>query len=220
MQLVITDDGSHTLFVPSMDEHYHSTFGAINESMHVFVRNGLNFIAEKTKEFSILEVGFGTGLNALLTCITAIENQLKVTYYTIEKYPIDATITGKLNYPALLSSKQNPERLFNSIHQASWNEMTVVHPNFHLYKIQDDITTFQPGFNYDIIFYDAFAPEKQPEMWTRSIFTSLYKHLKPGGILTTYCVKGLVKRMLKSVGFSIEKLPGPRGKREMLRGKK
>lgn len=220
MQLVVTGDGSHTLFLPSLDEHYHSTFGALSESMHIYIRNGLLYAAETNKEPVILEVGFGTGLNALLSCLTAIERQLKVTYYAIEKYPLDPSITAKLNYPAILPSHSNPGFLFTGIHHASWNKMTAVHNCFRLSKIQEDITGFQPDFTFDVIYFDAFAPEKQPEMWTSLVFNKLYTKLRPGGILVTYCVKGTVKHRLRSAGFSIEKLPGPTGKREILRAKK
>jgi tRNA U34 5-methylaminomethyl-2-thiouridine-forming methyltransferase MnmC len=171
-------------------------------------------------EVSVLEIGFGTGLNALLTCITARAKQVRVTYHALEKFPVDLVLVEKLNYTSQLPDVPDAERLFAGIHQASWNETTILHPFFYLHKIQDDLADFQPDFKYDLVFFDAFAPEKQPEMWTQDIFNRLYKNLGPEGLLTTYCVKGTVKRMLKSAGFRIEKLPGPPGKREMLRGTK
>ncbi len=219
MQLVTTHDGSHTLYVPHLDEHYHSTFGAITESRHVFIDAGL-YCRMAGPEISVLEVGFGTGLNALLTCIAARDKKVKVTYHTLEKFPVDSVMTEKLNYASSLPQAPDAENLFAGIHQASWNEKTIIHPFFHLHKILDDLADFQPVFQYDLVYFDAFSPDKQPEMWTQAIFNRLYKGLNPDGILITYCVKGTVKRMLKTAGFLIEKLPGPPGKREILRGKK
>ena len=219
MNLVTTGDGSHTLFIPGLNEHYHSTFGAITESVHVFIRAGLELLAER-QEISVLEVGFGTGLNALLTCMFAVNHRIKVIYHALEKFPVDAGLAKKLNYASLLSPALDAKNLFADIHGASWNTISILHSCFHLHKIHDDLLTFQPGFHYDLIFFDAFAPDKQPEMWTQDIFSRLYKKLNPDGIITTYCVKGDVKRKLKSAGFRIEKLPGPPGKREILRGMK
>ena len=220
MQLEITRDGSHTLFLPQMNEHYHSTFGAITESMHVFIRNGLYHMADRP-EITIFEVGFGTGLNALLTAIAAIERGISVTYYAIEKYPLGKEITDTLNYPALLShGDQQPHDLFTAIHRAPWNQLSIIHDGYHLHKISGDLADFSPEFNYDLIYFDAFAPEKQPEMWTGVIMNRLISHLNAGGIFATYCAKGAVRRMLKENGLSMERLPGPPGKREMLRGVK
>jgi tRNA U34 5-methylaminomethyl-2-thiouridine-forming methyltransferase MnmC len=219
MQLVTTGDGSHTLYLPRLDEHYHSTYGAIQESMHVFIQAGLFCLLERPM-ISVLEIGFGTGLNALLACMTAREYRKEITYHTLEKFPVDARITGKLNYPALLSAAMDPAGLFAGIHSAPWNTTVIIHPCFQIHKIMDDLLTFQPDFQYDLIFFDAFAPGKQPEMWSPEIFTRLHKNLNPEGIITTYCAKGEVQRMLKAAGFRIEKLPGPPGKREILRGRK
>lgn len=219
MHLVTTRDGSHTLYVPHLDEHYHSTYGAITESRHVFMDAGLLCRIEGP-EVSVLEIGFGTGLNALLTCIIARDKQVKVTYHALEKFPVEMTLVEKLNYASMLPQVPDAESLFAGIHKASWNETAILHPFFYLHKMQDDLADFHPEFEYDLVFFDAFAPEKQPEMWTQDIFNRLYKNLGPDGILTTYCVKGTVKRMLKTAGFRIEKLPGPPGKREMLRGTK
>lgn len=219
MQLTTTLDGSHTLFIPRLKEHYHSTFGAITESRHVFIKAGLETLGERP-EISVLEVGFGAGLNALLSCMFALDHSIKVTYHALEKFPIDTLLAKKLNYASFFSPALNPEGLFSDVHDAAWNAITIIHPCFHLHKIRDDLVTFQPGFHYDLIFFDAFAPDKQPEMWTRAIFSRLFKNLNADGMLTTYCVKGVVKRRLRSAGFHIEKLPGPPGKREMLRGKK
>ena len=219
MQLVITGDGSHTLYVPQLDEHYHSTFGALTESMHVFIRAGLEYFTGMNK-ITVLEIGFGTGLNAFLACLAAIDRGIMLEYYTIEKYPIGADLVDQLNYTSLISPRKNAVDLFTGIHRAPWNKMSAIHPCFNLYKIQADLVEFRPDFNYDLIFFDAFAPEKQPEMWSAEIFKRLYCNLTQGGIITTYCVKGEVKRKLISAGFIIEKLAGPPGKREILRGTK
>lgn len=219
MQLVATNDGSHTLYLPDLDEHYHSTYGAITESLHVFIKAGMEAMAYRPK-LTILEVGFGTGLNVLLSCLRAIEHEVEVTYHALEKYPLDRELFGKLNYAAMLSSSSASGNLFEIIHTSPWNETVMLHPGFSLHKILGDATAFIPGFNYDLVYYDAFAPDKQPEMWTPDIFSRLFHNLNPGGMLTTYCAKGTVKRMLRSAGFCVTRLPGPPGKREMLRGVK
>lgn len=220
MQLVITGDGSHTLFLPRFNVHYHSTFGAITESVHVYIRNGLDHMVN-TDNISIFEMGFGTGLNALLTAIAAIERGLNITYHAIEKFPIDPETAGKLNYANILSRAAClPCTLFSAMHQASWNKTTMIHPRFYLHKIEGDLLDFTPDFNFDLIYFDAFAPGKQPDMWTGEIMHRLLMHLNPGGIFTTYCVKGEVRQLLKVNGLSVMKIPGPPGKREILRGVK
>jgi tRNA U34 5-methylaminomethyl-2-thiouridine-forming methyltransferase MnmC len=219
-QLVITGDGSHTLFIHDMDEHYHSTFGALTESLHVFIRNGLDCFAGKP-EISVFETGFGTGLNALLTVLQSKKMGIKVRYFALEKYPVDPLLVKQLNYPHLLKeTDKDAERLFAAIHDAEWEIMTEIQPFFHLKKMKGDMCSFIPDTRYDLVYYDAFAPDKQPEMWTGDILHSLVSAMKPGGIFTTYCVKGSVKRMLKDCGLTIEKLAGPPGKREILRGVK
>ncbi len=219
MQLITTSDGSHTLFVPRLNEHYHSTFGALTESQHVFIQAGFELLIG-TKEVTVFEAGFGTGLNALLTCLSSIEKGVHTTYYTIESDPLKKELTAKLNYGSLLPDQQNPCKLYELIHQAPWNITTKIHPNFSLHKIHASLIGYRPDFNYDLIYYDAFAPDKQPDMWSLDIFRTLYEKLNPGGILVTYCVKGEVKSRLRQAGFAIKKLPGPPGKREMLRGSK
>ncbi len=217
-QLVLTGDGSHTLFIPELNEHYHSTFGALTESYHIFIRSGLDSFTNRG-EITVFENGFGTGLNALLTALSAIRKGIKIWYFALEKYPVDPGLITQLNYPELLSEKENDaERIFSSIHEASWNEMIEIDPCFHLKKMKGDMCRFIPDSEYDLVYYDAFAPEKQPEMWTGEIMERLVSAMKPGGIFTTYCVKGSVKRILKDCGLTLEKLPGPPGKREILRG--
>lgn len=217
-RIVITGDGSHTLFVPELNEHYHSTHGALTESLHVFIRSGLECFAGR-EEISIFETGFGTGLNALLTALRAPRMGVKVRYFTLEKYPVDPQMVKMLNYPVHLKDAENDvEGLFFAIHDAAWETMVEINPFFHLKKMNRDLCGYIPDTLYDLVYFDAFAPDKQPEMWTGEIMHRIVPAMKPGGIFTTYCVKGSVKRVLKECGLTVEKLPGPPGKREILRG--
>jgi tRNA U34 5-methylaminomethyl-2-thiouridine-forming methyltransferase MnmC len=219
-RLIITRDGSHTLFVPELNEHYHSMYGALTESLHVFIRSGLECFSDHS-EITVFETGFGTGLNALLTALGAVRKGMKICYFALEKFPVDPALIKALNYAELLSeSEKDAERIFSSIHQASWDKMIEINPFFQLKKIKGDLCSFIPDSRYDLIYFDAFAPEKQPEMWTGEIMERLVSAMKPGGVFTTYCVKGSVKRLLRDCGLTLEKLPGPPGKREILRGRK
>ncbi|MBN2813305.1 MAG: tRNA (5-methylaminomethyl-2-thiouridine)(34)-methyltransferase MnmD [Bacteroidales bacterium] len=219
MQIVPTDDGSDTLYVPEINEHYHSVFGAITESDWVFIRSGLQF-SHQPENISVFEVGFGTGLNALLACNWAITHNRQISYYTIEKFPIPMDIIGRLNFTDCLPAIPGATDLFHTMHRSPWNEIVHLHPRFSMQKIQGDMTIYNQDSYHDVVFFDAFSPDRQPEMWTTEIFRKLYDHMHSGGVLTTYCVKGLVKRRLKEAGFTIEKLPGPPGKREILRAVK
>lgn len=217
MELERTADGSYTLYVPELDEHYHSVKGALTESQHIFIEMGLKH--SSAPEPRILEIGLGTGLNAFLTLIAAEEMQRKVHYTGIERYPLAEETLRQLDYPGIIGKKHAED--YYAIHQAPWEKETNLSPWFTLHKIEGDFTrhTFQKG--YDIIYFDAFAPEKQPEMWEQALFNTLYNVLNEGGILTTYCAKGIVRRMLQTAGFTVERLPGPPGgKREILRATK
>lgn len=217
MELERTADGSYTLYVPELDEHYHSVKGALTESQHIFIEMGLKH--SPAPEPHILEIGLGTGLNAFLTLLAAEEMQRKVHYTGIERYPLAEETLRQLDYPGIIGKKHEED--YYAIHQAPWEKETNLSPWFTLHKIEGDFTrhTFQKG--YDIIYFDAFAPEKQPEMWEQSLFNILYNVLNEGGILTTYCAKGVVRRMLQTAGFTVERLPGPPGgKREILRATK
>jgi len=272
----ITEDGSHTLYVPELNEHYHSTHGAMQESTHIFIREGLlqkllfqpsdqqlqqelqhgtegqqqlsrEESLQTTHEINLLEIGFGTGLNALLTLLEAKKKGINVLYQSLERYPIAVEAAQKLNYPAMLNRferdkaadtpiqfNQNDfnaarlgnstlEQLFLQLHTSPWNEAVAITPGFTLLKQQIDFShpaTFIPKRNFDLIYYDAFAPEKQPEMWTQEIFNHLSNLCNQGAILTTYCAKGVVRRMLQTAGFQVDRLPGPPGKREILRATK
>lgn len=209
---VVTADGTVTLHVAHLNENYHSLNGAMQESMHVFIRNGLNFFPP-TQPLSVFEVGFGTGLNCLLTKILSTS---PIMYHGLELKPLPDSIIEKLNYAENPSDKNQ----FELIHAISWGIEKDVSNNFTLKKIKGDLITYQPDSKYDLIYFDAFGPAAQPEMWTKDIFIKMYSMLNPGGILVTYCAKGEVKRTMKEVGFEVEALPGPPGKREMTRGKK
>ncbi len=212
-----TADGSYTLFVPELDEHYHSVKGALTESEHIFINMGFKHCT--VKELRILEIGFGTGLNAFLTLLAADKAQRKTHYTTIERYPVEEDMVHQLDYPERIC----PERAgdFYALHSANWNCDVALTPFFTLHKIEDDFTTYPFEGGYDLVYFDAFAPEKQPEMWSQELFDFLYKCMNPGGILTTYCAKGVVRRMLQTSGFIVERLSGPvGGKREILRATK
>ena len=214
LNLEKTDDGSYTLYVPHLDEHYHSVKGALTESRHIFIDMGLRH--SNVTEPRILEIGLGTGLNCFLTFLAAEETGKKIHYTGIERYPLNEETLRKLDYPTIIN--QGHETDYYAIHQAPWGRDVELSPKFTLHKIEGDFTSYPFDGKYDIIYFDAFAPEKQPEMWEQSLFDMLYNVLNEGGILTTYCAKGVVRRMLQSAGFTVERLPGPpRGKREILR---
>lgn len=212
-ELQETADGSHTLFIPEMDEHYHSVNGAVQESRHVFIEAGLHHQAKK--DITVFEIGFGTGLNAFLTLLDAEENGRKVDYHSVELYPLEQELVQSLNYGKVICPEK--EDLFQALHAAPWNETANITNLFTLHKIQGDNNTCPLPEGIDLVYFDAFAPDKQPEMWNQEIFDRLYAHMAQGGILTTYCAKGAVRRMMKEAGYSVERIPGPPGKREMLR---
>ena len=218
-RLEITSDGSHTLFVRELNEHYHSTFGAVQESMHVFIQSGFDEIDKTIVPVNILEMGFGTGLNALLTLINSEKNSRQVHYTGVEKFPLSDGIIEQLNYPQIL----NPSfvKIFRSLHNSGWNQEIKITADFTLFKINKDLQDliFNPD-TFDLVYYDAFGPKVQPELWTDQIFQKITNAMKPGGILVTYSVKGSVRRALKSTGFEVKKLPGPPGKREITRATK
>jgi len=213
-ELLITEDGSNTLYVPEIDECYHSSHGAIQESRHIFIEAGLKQ-CEKS-EINVLEVGFGTGLNAFLTMIQAERSGKQIQYVSLEKYPVETEKALQLNYPEeLLSEKRS---CFELMHLSDWNKKVQLTPFFSLEKVETDFTQYTPVDKFDIVFFDAFSPEKQPEMWTQERFGLIYKYCNDAAILTTYCAKGVVRRAMQAAGFTVERLTGPPGKREILRG--
>ena len=213
IQLISTYDGSHTLYVPELDEHYHSVYGAVQESEFIFIRNG--FDSCDTDPLNILEVGFGTGLNALLTAVKSMAGSKEVNFTSLEKYPLDNGIINALNYNIFAGEKGR--EIFDLIHSSPWNTRVNICRNFNLKKIETDFTKEQPSGIYNLIYFDAFGPDKQPEMWTREIFTGIASVTEKNGILVTYSAKGEVKRNLKACGFEVTLLPGPPGKRQMIR---
>ncbi|MBC3540987.1 tRNA (5-methylaminomethyl-2-thiouridine)(34)-methyltransferase MnmD [Rufibacter sediminis] len=215
-----TKDGSTTLFVPELNEHYHSVHGALQESLHVFIKMGLEATLERQTTVRLLEIGFGTGLNALLTLQHTLVSGATVVYDTLEKYPLSPEVVAQLQFDKFIL---NPELLdyVGPLHAAAWEQPTTITPRFTLRKLETDLEAFAPApDSYDLIYFDAFAPEKQPHLWTDAIFQKMYDCLAPGGTLVTYCAKGSFKRSLKAAGFTVEALPGPPGKREMTRGVK
>jgi tRNA U34 5-methylaminomethyl-2-thiouridine-forming methyltransferase MnmC len=216
IQLVITGDDSITLFVPSLNEHYHSVHGAIQEAEHVYIRAGLEFCGKES--VNLLEVGFGTGLNAFLTLIKADELKKQINYTSIELYPIDKEIIPQLNYPKLVGKGFETE--FQKLHEANWGEYVKISDYFYLKKLQIDLLFWQPDEIFDVIYFDAFAPNVQPDLWSESVFTKIYQSMSSEGSLTTYCSKGIVKQAMRAAGFQIERLAGPPGKWQMLRAKK
>jgi tRNA U34 5-methylaminomethyl-2-thiouridine-forming methyltransferase MnmC len=236
IHLIETSDGSHSLFVPALNETYHSRHGAMQESQWVFIKQGLGFLGPRIHEFDIRskgvtlreeavpersrvrihEVGFGTGLNSLLAMRWAEEHRVHVHFTSLETNVLSLKLAEQLNY-----ASSDPERSdFLKMHTGAWNEDIVITPHFTLHKAQRAVQDEQAESEYDVVFYDAFGPPTQPEMWTPAIFQRMYAALKPGGIFVTYCAKGQVRRDLQAAGFTVERLPGPPGKREMLRATK
>ena len=215
-KLIITQDGSHTLYVPGMDEHYHSRFGAMTESRHIFINAGLASLSPG--DTAILEVGFGTGLNALLTAIHAGHVKIHVTYTTLEKEPLSASIIGRLNYGTLAG--EDGEGLFRSIHEAPWNKPFPITDWFTIEKRLTDLTIEDPMGTYDLVYFDAFGPDKQPEMWSEAVMRRIAAVTHQGSVFVTYSAKGDLKRMLRSLGYEVSLLPGPPGKRVITRAVK
>jgi tRNA U34 5-methylaminomethyl-2-thiouridine-forming methyltransferase MnmC len=215
-ELIITADGSHTLYVPRLNEHYHSTFGALSESKHIFIEAGLKQIPPGKRNVKILEIGFGTGLNALLSSVETDKSGIIIHYRSLEPFPLNPAITRQLNYPELLGGITG--LLLKKLHDADWNREIKITDSFILNKVQSGLEKVELENNwFDLVFFDAFGPEVQPELWTERIFRKIFKSVKKEGLLVTYSVKGSVRRALKNAGFSVEKIPGPAGKREITR---
>lgn len=216
----ITADGSVTFYIPEIDEHYHSTNGAIIEALHVYLKEALLHYIERVqpRRVRILEVGFGTGLNAFLTLIRAEELRIPIHYTTLELYPLDMERVEMLNYPQQV--EKGDAALFKSLHAAQWNETVAVTPLFSIEKREIDLVNNPLEGMFDVVYFDAFAPDKQPEMWSDAIYQKVAAQVSTGGVLTTYCAKGVVRRGFRDAGFIMERIPGPPGKREMIRGTK
>lgn len=209
-----TNDGSATLFNAQLNEHYHSIHGALTESLHVYIQNG--FIPATQANHShlkILEIGFGTGLNAALTAAESETKQQAVDYVGLEPFPVAAALLSELKYETVLDKTQHI--YFDKIHQADWNKKVNIHPYYHIEKVQNGVLDFSSKDKFHLIYFDAFAPEKQPDMWELPVLQKCYDLLESGGIFITYCAKGQFKRNLKQCGFNVEGRPGPPFKREI-----
>ena len=212
-ELRITEDGSHTLYVPEMEESYHYVHGAIQESLHVFLGQG--FLTLDKAFLNILEIGFGTGLNALLTLAEANKRDIKVRYHSIEKYPLDYVEYSQLNYEEFIEGL-TPGNLMK-MHESPWDETVAINDHFTLLKEKSDLREIKPQGPYDLVYFDAFDPEKQAHLWTQQVFDLISSAVKPGGVLVTYTSKGNVRRALISCQFDVKRVPGPPGKRHILR---
>lgn len=216
-EIMITSDGSTTIHLPDWNEQYHSKHGAIQETYHVFIKHGLDAILKPT--ISILEIGFGTALNCFITLLEAQKKNIIIDYVGIEAYPVTVKEVSKLNYVTELKV-MDQQLLFAKIHQSSWEEKHSILPNFNLLKRQQFFQDINDKNAFDLVYFDAFSAEHQPHLWTTTIFEKMFTALKINGILVTYSAKGSARRALQEVGFVVERLPGPPGKREMLRATK
>ncbi|TNJ42868.1 tRNA (5-methylaminomethyl-2-thiouridine)(34)-methyltransferase MnmD [Tamlana fucoidanivorans] len=226
-EIIITSDGSSTIHLPDWNEQYHSKHGAIQEAYHVFIKHGFHYykqpqlIGHKNDQtVAILEIGFGTGLNALITFLESHKHQVYIDYTGVEAFPVSIDEVSLLNYSNHLSSELEVSNVFKEIHEIPWEHHHQMSPYFTLKKEKKFFKEIQNKSAFNLIYFDAFGARVQPELWTESMFKIMYEALKPGGVLVTYSAKGSVRRAMINVGFAVEKLPGPPGKREMLRAKK
>lgn len=221
VERITTSDGSHSLYLPDMNETYHSSHGALTESKHIFVEAGLQHYLNKHSigPINVLEIGFGTGLNMLLAMRYAMENKVSLSCTSLEPYPLEQEIYGQLNYASLLADEQASEQ-FLSLHHAKWAEPVELNEFFHLEKREERLEDFQPQEAFDLVFFDAFAPSKQAELWTYEILEKTVGHMAASAVLVTYCARGQFKRDLAALGLEVETLPGPPGKKEMVRATK
>ena len=219
-KIVITDDGSSTIHLPEWDEQYHSKHGAIQEAYHVFIKHGLSYFLDThvgvEQPISILEIGFGTGLNAFITLLESEKKVTAIRYTGVEAYPVSMDEIKQLNYPTALNVVDKND-LFMLLHRSPWEFAQQVTAHFSITKQQKFFCEINACNKHDLIYFDAFGARVQPELWTEAIFQKMYEALKPNGVLVTYSAKGSARRAMQAVGFMVEKLPGPPGKREMLR---
>ncbi len=216
-EIIKTSDGSTTIHIPEWNEQYHSIHGAIQEANHVYINNGLKY--KSSNEIAVLEIGFGTGLNSFMTFLAAQNKELLIEYVGVEAYPILEEELLKLNYVAELGATQFA-KIFESFHSCSWEEKHQITSHFTLLKRKQFFHEIEDENKFDVIYFDAFGARVQPELWTEEIFLKMFLALKSQGVLVTYAAKGSVRRAMQSVGFNVERLPGPPGKREMLRAVK
>lgn len=207
-----TADGSPTIYIPDLKEHYHSVHGAIQESEFIFIERALKRVTKKN--LKLLEIGFGTGLNAYLTCLEAEKKQQKICYHSVELYPVEKGLYMELG--KYFSRKENGRELFLQIHDCEWEKEIEISPFFHLKKINTDIGKFRLPSGYDVVYFDAFGPEVQPQLWTAEIFSAISGMMNPGAVLSTYSAKGQVGRNMRLAGLTVVRMPGPPGKREII----
>lgn len=218
IEVIQTDDGSSSLFVPNLNETYHSRHGALREAIHVFIENGMHDALKYFSSLRIMEIGFGTGLNAWLTCKESRLRNMKVHYTALEPYPLEKEIYTQLNYAD--KSDDIQREMYDQLHQAKWNEDEQIKELFTLQKVSESLQHYSTNKKFDLVYYDAFGPPAQPEMWEKQVFEKIYGMMAQSGILVTYCAKGQVRRDMQACGFEVERLQGPPGKREMLRARK
>ena len=216
-EIIQTLDGSTTIHIADWEECYHSKHGAIQEAQHVFIKNGLSLF--QNQKITILEIGFGTGLNAFITLLEAKKMQQTIDYVGVEAYPISADEVLNMNYVAELDEMKE-SAIFNKMHESDWGEKIVLNDDFVLTKRKQFFEEIDDGNKFDLVYFDAFGYRVQPELWSTAIFDKMYKSLKMNGVLVTYAARGIVKRNMIEVGFKVEKLEGPPGKREMFRARK
>ncbi len=216
-EIIRTNDGSTTIHIKEWDECYHSRFGAIQEAQHVFIKNGLSLFESKT--ISILEIGFGTGLNAFITFLESKKLNQTIDYVGVEAYPVSAEEVLSMNYVSELNAEKEIA-VFEKMHECNWEEPIVLREDFLFTKRKQFFADIDDIEKFDLIYFDAFGYTVQPELWSTAIFQKMYNALKPNGILVTYAARGVVKRSMIEVGFTVEKLEGPPGKREMFRARK
>lgn len=216
-EIIRTKDGSTTIHIKDWDECYHSKHGAIQEAQHVFIKNGLALY--QNQSVSILEIGFGTGLNAFITYLESKKLNLDIDYVGVEAYPVSISELSAMNYVSELNA-DDKNTIFNLLHESNWEEKVVIDPFFTITKRQQFFEKINDFEQFDLIYFDAFGYRVQPDLWSTSIFKKMYTALRPGGKLVTYAARGVVKRSMIEVGFNVEKLPGPPGKREMFRATK
>lgn len=217
-KIIKTSDGSSSVYLPEWDENYHSKHGAIQEAYHVFIKNGLDLFEDGSR-LSILEMGYGTGLNCFISYLEAVKRKVKVDYIGLEGYPLDVDIIKNLNHLEQLHAEEATE-VYSRIISSKWGEKVEIDQSFKLTKLEIMFEDFEEHQIANLIYFDAFGARVQPELWTETMFKKMYVALVGGGVLVTYAAKGSVRRAMQAVGFEVERLPGPPGKREMLRGRK
>ncbi|EZH72890.1 SAM-dependent methyltransferase [Aquimarina atlantica] len=220
-KIITTADGSKTIHLPELNEHYHSKHGAINEAKHVFIKSGFDHVLSKngSDSLDIMEMGFGTGLNAFITFLEAEKINVPIYYVGVEGYPVALSEAKLMNYPEMLAVKEK-QPVFDAMHQSLWELPVDITSNFKLVKRKQFFADITDKNGFDLIYFDAFGARVQPELWTIEIFRKMYEALRSRGVLVTYSAKGSVRRAMQEVGFVVERLPGPPGKREMLRATK